>query len=47
MPVTRPSALNVLIIGISMIIFTFIWRQVSARLAENDSAFGGAMAAIF
>lgn len=39
-----PSALNVLIIGFSMLIFTFIWRYVAAKLAE--SPIGQGMAAV-
>jgi hypothetical protein len=37
-----PSALNVLIIGFSMVIFTFLWRMLAARWSENP--FGQAMA---
>lgn len=40
-----PSALNVLIIGLSVVIFSFLWRMAAAKLVENDSVFGGAMAA--
>jgi hypothetical protein len=39
-----PSALNVIIIGLSVIIFSFLWRMAAARL--SDSATGQAMAAI-
>ena len=39
-----PSALNVLIIGASVIIFMAVWRVVSARLSETSV--GQAMAAI-
>lgn len=38
----QPSALNVLIIGASAIIFTFLWRMLAAQLSEN--AVGQAMA---
>lgn len=37
-----PSTLNVLIIGASMVIFTFLWRALAARLSE--SPIGQAMA---
>ena len=40
----RPSALNVLIIGFSMVIFTFLWRMLAAKLAERGNAIGDAMA---
>lgn len=39
-----PSALNVLIIGLSMVIFTFLWRMAAAKLSEKGSAVGDAMA---
>lgn len=42
--IISPSALNVLIIGLSMIIFSFIWRMAAAKLSENS--FGQAMAAV-
>lgn len=37
-----PSALNVFVIGFSMIIFTFLWRMLAAKLSE--SPVGQAMA---
>jgi len=37
-----PSALNFLIIGFTMIVFTFLWRMLAARYSE--SSFGQAMA---
>ena len=37
-----PSALNVLIIGASMVIFTFLWRMLAAKMSE--SPVGQAMA---
>lgn len=30
-----PSALNVFIIGFSMVIFTFLWRMLAARMSEG------------
>lgn len=40
----QPSALNVAIIGLSMVIFTFLWRMLAAHLADNSV--GKAMAVI-
>lgn len=40
----QPSALNVLIIGASAVIFTFLWRMLAAKLSEKGSAIGDAMA---
>ncbi len=37
-----PSALNVVIIGLSMVIFTFLWRMLAASWSE--SSVGQAMA---
>lgn len=37
-----PSALNVLIIGFSVVIFSFLWRMAAARMSENP--IGQAMA---
>ena len=39
-----PSALNVITIGLSVIIFSFMWRMLAAR--NSDSAWGQAMATI-
>lgn len=43
-----PSALNVMIIGLSAIIFTFFWRMLAAALSQSDNpslaSFGDAMA---
>lgn len=39
-----PSALNVLIVGLMMIIFTFLWRMAAAKLANNPV--GQAMAVV-
>lgn len=44
--VITPSTLNVLIIGFSMIIFTFLWRMLAAWLANRDSQIGDAMAVV-
>lgn len=40
----QPSALNLIIVGLMMIIFTFLWRMLAAKLAENDNPIGDAMA---
>jgi hypothetical protein len=40
----NPSALNVLIIGASMVIFMFLWRAAAARWSERP--IGQAMAAV-
>lgn len=42
----QPSALNVIIIGLSMVIFTFLWRMAAAKLSERGSAIGDAMAVV-
>jgi len=42
----QPSALNVLIIGFSMVIFVFFWRMLAAKLSERGSAIGDAMAVV-
>jgi hypothetical protein len=44
--VITPSALNVLIIGFSMVIFAFLWRMLAAKLAEKGSPIGDAMAVV-
>lgn len=42
----RPTALNVIIIGLSVIIVLFLLRQLAAKLAERNSPFGDALGAI-
>lgn len=42
----QPSALNVVIIGLSMVIFAFFWRMIAAKLAERGSPIGDAMAVV-
>lgn len=37
-----PSALNVIIVGLMMVIFTFLWRMLAAKM--SDSPVGQAMA---
>lgn len=41
-----PSAMNVIIIGLSMVIFTFLWRMLAAYLVRSHGkdSVGGAMA---
>jgi hypothetical protein len=43
--VITPSALNVLIIGASVIIFGFFWRMLAARLSAGSS--GQAMSTVY
>lgn len=40
----QPSALNLIIVGLMMVIFTFLWRMLAAKLAEKDNPIGDAMA---
>lgn len=42
----QPSALNVIIIGLSMVVFAFFWRMIAAKLSERGSAIGDGMAVI-
>jgi len=44
--VVQPSALNVIIIGLSMVVFAFFWRMIAAKLSERGSAIGDGMAVI-
>lgn len=37
-----PSTLNVIIVGLMMVIFSFLWRQLAAKM--SDSPVGQAMA---
>ncbi len=39
-----PSTLNLLIVGAMMVIFTFMWRMLAAKLSEKGSSIGDAMA---
>lgn len=41
-----PSALNVLIIGFSMMVFNFLARMLAVKLSERESPFGDALAVI-
>jgi hypothetical protein len=44
----QPTALNVVIIGLSVVLFTFLWRMgAGALIARNpDSPVGKAMGAV-
>lgn len=44
----QPTALNILVIGMSMVIFSFLWRMAaSALISRNpDSGLGKAMSVI-
>jgi hypothetical protein len=43
-----PSALNVIVIGLSVVIFAFLWRMLAAKFSQSDNpsfaSFGDAMA---
>lgn len=39
-----PSALNLLIIGASVLIFAFLWRMAAASLSQRGYSLGDAMA---
>lgn len=41
----QPTTLNVLVIGLSMMIFTFLWRMLAAYLASRNPDSGLAKAA--
>lgn len=41
-----PSTLNVVIIGLSVVIFAFLWRMLAAKLSEKGSPIGDAMAVV-
>jgi hypothetical protein len=40
----QPTFLNILIIGLSMVIFTFLWRMAAAALANRNPESGLAKA---
>lgn len=40
----QPSTLNLLVVGAMMVIFTFLWRMLAAKLSEKGSPIGDAMA---
>lgn len=44
----QPTALNILVIGLSMVIFSFFWRMAAATLVTRnpDSGLGKAMSVI-
>jgi len=42
--VIQPSTLNLLVVGAMMVIFTFLWRMLAAKLSEKGSPIGDAMA---
>jgi hypothetical protein len=43
--VILPSTINVLVIGMSVIVFGFLWRMLAAKMSDNP--WGQAMATIF
>ncbi len=42
----QPSALNLVIVGLMVVIFAFLWRMLAAKLSEKGSPIGDAMAVI-
>ncbi len=44
----QPTALNILVIGFSVVIFSFLWRMAAAALVNRnpESGLGKAMATI-
>lgn len=44
----QPTALNILVIGFSMVIFVFLWRMAASALVDRnpDSGLGKAMSTI-
>lgn len=42
----KPSTLNVLIIGASMIIFSFLWRVAAGAIADRNPNLSGAMGSL-
>lgn len=44
----QPTALNFVVIGLMVVIFSFMWRMVSSWLVDRnaDSELGKAMAAV-
>lgn len=39
----RPSALNVLIIGFSVLVFNFVWRLLAGWVEDRNPELSGAM----
>jgi hypothetical protein len=44
----QPTALNIIVIGLSMVIFSFLWRMAAGALVNRnpDSGLGKAMAVV-
>ncbi len=42
----RPTAVNVLVIGFSMILFAFVWRMLAAYVEESNPQLAGAMGTV-
>lgn len=44
----QPTALNILVIGLAMVVFTFIWRRTAEFLVDKnpDSGPGKAMSTL-
>ena len=42
----RPTALNIIIIGLASIVFNFVWRLAAGWLDARNPELAGAMAAV-
>ena len=42
----QPTALNVIIIGLSMVIFSFLWRMTAAWVENRNPQLSGAMGTV-
>ena len=42
----RPTALNVIIIGLASIVFNFVWRLAAGWLVDRNPEAAGAMSAV-
>jgi hypothetical protein len=44
--VIKPSALNVVIIGASMILFSFLWKLAAGAMVDRNPRLAGAMSLV-
>lgn len=42
----RPTALNIIIIGLASIVFNFVWRMLAGWVEDRNSDLAGAMGAV-
>lgn len=42
----RPTALNIIIIGLASIIFNFVWRMLGAWVNDRNPELAGAMGVV-